>query len=143
MGNRDDLIAKYAADIKEKCGMTPDMDLLKKVTISCGPSIYNDDASTVAGSDIEELQRIVDGFLQKKLGLPDGPELMGGIQNAIETYGRSILDERQTFGGRSASCEQGQSDARQSVQSRLSSIPMRRSTAILSRSPAAPTAESS
>jgi hypothetical protein len=89
MGKRDDLIAKYAADIKEKCGMTPDMDLLKKVTISCGPSIYNDDASTVAGSDIEKLQRIVDGFLQKKLGLPDGPELMGGIQNAIETYGRS------------------------------------------------------
>jgi hypothetical protein len=89
MGKRDDLIAKYAEDIKEKCGMTPDMDLLKKVTISCGPSIYNDDASTVAGSDIEELQRIVDGFLRKKLGLPDGPELMGGVQKAIETYGRS------------------------------------------------------
>ena len=89
MGKRDDLIAKYATDIQEKCGMTPDMDLLKKVTIGCGPSIYNDDASTVAGSDAEELQRIVDGFLQKKLGLPDGPDLMGGVQKAIETYGRS------------------------------------------------------
>ena len=89
MGKRDDLIAKYAADLQEKCGMTPDMDLLTKVTIGCGPSIYNDDASTVAGSDTEELQRIADGFLKKKLGLPDGPELMGGIQKAIETYGRS------------------------------------------------------
>ncbi|SFL12447.1 Protein of unknown function [Loktanella salsilacus] len=89
MGKRDDLIAKYAEDIKEKCGMTPDMELLKKVTIGCGPSIYNDDASTVAGSDTEELQRVVDGFLRKKLGLPDGPELMGGVQKAIETYGRS------------------------------------------------------
>lgn len=89
MGKRDDLIAKYAEDIKDKCGMTPDMDLLKKVTIGCGPSIYNDDASTVAASDTEELNRIVDGFLKKKLGLPDGPELMGGLQKAIETYGRS------------------------------------------------------
>ena len=28
MGKRDDLIAKYADDLKNKCGMTPDMDLL-------------------------------------------------------------------------------------------------------------------
>ena len=89
MGKRDDLIAKYAEDIRDKCGMTPDMELLKKVTIGCGPSIYNDDASTVAGSDTEELNRIKDGFLKKKLGLAEGPELMGGIQKAIETYGRS------------------------------------------------------
>ncbi|MFZ3580668.1 DUF2853 family protein [Loktanella sp. DJP18] len=89
MGKRDDLIAKYAADIKDKCGMTTDMDLLTKVTIGCGPSIYSDDASTVAGSDTQELQRIVDDFLKKKLGLKDGPDLMGGVQKAIETYGRS------------------------------------------------------
>lgn len=37
MSKRDDLIAKYAADIKEKLGQTPDMDLLTKVTIGCGP----------------------------------------------------------------------------------------------------------
>ncbi len=89
MGKRDDLIATYAADISDKCGMTPDMDLLTKVTIGCGPSIYSDDASTVAASDTAELNRIVDGFLKKKLGLPDGPELMGGLQAVIETYGRS------------------------------------------------------
>ena len=28
--------------------MTPDMDLLTKVTIGCGPAIYDADASTVA-----------------------------------------------------------------------------------------------
>ena len=89
MGKRDDLIARYAEDIKDKCGMTPDMDLLKKVAIGCGPSIYSDDASTVAGSDTEELNRIKDGFLKKKLGLAESPELMGGIQSVIETYGRS------------------------------------------------------
>ena len=48
MGKRDDLIQTYADDLKNKCGMTPDMDLLKKVTIGCGPSIYNKDAATVA-----------------------------------------------------------------------------------------------
>ena len=50
MGKRDEWIAKYAEDLKGKCGMGPDMDLLTKVTIGCGPSIYNADASTVAGS---------------------------------------------------------------------------------------------
>ena len=50
MSKRDELIAVYAADLKEKCGVTADMDLLTKVVIGCGPSIYNRDAATVAGS---------------------------------------------------------------------------------------------
>ena len=50
MSKRDELIVKYAADLKDKCGVNPDMDLLTKVTIGCGPSIYNADASTVSGS---------------------------------------------------------------------------------------------
>ena len=50
MSKRDELIAKYADDLKNKCGMDPDMDLLTAVTIGCGPSIYNDDSSTVASS---------------------------------------------------------------------------------------------
>ena len=89
MGKRDDLIAKYAEDLKEKCGMTPDMDLLTKVTIGCGPSIYNDDASTVASSQPSELETIKNNFLMKKLGLADGPNLMEGIDSVLETYGKS------------------------------------------------------
>lgn len=89
MGKRDDLIAKYAADLKDKCGMTPDMDLLTKVTIGCGPAIYRADAELVAASQQSELETIKDNFLVKKLGLKDGPELMAGIEAAIETYGRS------------------------------------------------------
>ncbi|WP_163847849.1 DUF2853 family protein [Pseudooceanicola aestuarii] len=89
MGKRDDLIAKYAEDLKTKCGMTPDMDLLTKVTIGCGPSIYNDDASTVASSQPAELETVKTNFLIKKLGLSDGPELMSGIDAVIETYGKS------------------------------------------------------
>ncbi|MBE2278059.1 MAG: DUF2853 family protein [Rhodobacteraceae bacterium] len=89
MGKRDELIAKYAEDLKAKCGVTPDMDLLRKVTIGCGPSIYDNDAQTVAASDKEELERIKTNFLMKKLGLADSPALMAGIDAAVETYGRS------------------------------------------------------
>ena len=89
MGKRDDLIAKYADDLKTKCGMTLDMDLLTKVTIGCGPAIYNADASTVAGSDKAELETVKANFLVKKLGLKDGPELDAAIDAVIETYGRS------------------------------------------------------
>lgn len=89
MSKRDDLIAKYADDLKNKCGMTPDMDLLTKVTIGCGPSIYNDDASTVAGSQASELETVKNNFLMKKLSLADGPQLMEAINSVIETYGKS------------------------------------------------------
>jgi len=89
MGKRDDLIAKYADDLKNKCGMTPDMDLLTKVTIGCGPAIYNADASTVAGSDESELETVKNNFLIKKLALSDSPDLMDAINKAIDTYGRS------------------------------------------------------
>ena len=69
--------------------MTPDMDMLKKVTIGCGPSIYDADASTVASSQPGELETVKRNFLMKKLGLPDGPELDAAIAKAIETYGKS------------------------------------------------------
>jgi len=89
MSKRDDLIAKYATDLKDKCGINPDMDFLTKVTIGCGPSIYNKDSSTVSGSDKTELETVKNNFLIKKLGLTDGPELDAGIAKAIETYGKS------------------------------------------------------
>jgi len=89
MGKRDELIAKYADDLRNKCGMEPDMGLLTKVTIGCGPSIYNDDASTVAASQDSELETVKNNFLIKKLGLADGPELMDAINATVETYGRS------------------------------------------------------
>jgi len=89
MGKRDDLIAQYADDLKNKCGMDPDMDLLTKVTIGCGPSIYDADASTVAASQPQELETVKDNFLVKKLGLADGPELMEAITKVVEIYGKS------------------------------------------------------
>ncbi|WP_306114873.1 MULTISPECIES: DUF2853 family protein [unclassified Roseovarius] len=89
MGRRDDLIAQYADDLRNKCGMTPDMDLLTKVTIGCGPAIYDADASTVAAGQPAELETVKDNFLVKKLGLADGPQLMDAINQVIDTYGRS------------------------------------------------------
>ena len=89
MSQRDELIAVYAADLKDKCGMTADMDLLTKVTIGCGPSIYNKDASTVAGSQQSELDTVKNNFLIKKLGLTDSPELDKAIEAVLETYGKS------------------------------------------------------
>lgn len=89
MSKRDELIVKYAADLKDKCGVTPNMDLLTKVTVGCGPSIYNADSATVAGSDEKELATVKNNFLVKKLGLKDGPELDKAIDAVIEQYGRS------------------------------------------------------
>lgn len=95
MGRRDELIEKYADDLRTKCGMDPDMDLLRKVTIACGPAIYNADASTVAGSQPDELETVKKNFLMKKLGLPDGAELDVGsfdihLPGALRGFGTGI-----------------------------------------------------
>ncbi len=89
MSKRDDLITKYAADLSDKCGVTPDMDLLTKVTIGCGPSIYNADSATVSGTDPSELATVKNNFLIKKLGLNDGAELDQAIDAVMDTYGKS------------------------------------------------------
>ncbi|HLV50972.1 MAG TPA: DUF2853 family protein [Flavobacterium sp.] len=89
MSKRDDLIAKYAADLKDKVNVTPDMELLTKVVIGLGPSVYNVDAETVASSDQTELDRLKTNFLIKKLGLKDSPELDKAIESVIEQYGKS------------------------------------------------------
>ncbi len=89
MSKRDELIEKYAADLKDKCGVTPVMDLLTKVTVGLGPSIYNADSSTVSGSDGSELETVKNNFLIKKLGLSESDDLDGGIAKVMETYGQS------------------------------------------------------
>lgn len=89
MSARDELIVKYAADLKDKCGVNPDMDLLTKVTVGCGPSIYNADSATVAGTQQTELDTVKNNFLIKKLGLVDGANLDAGIDAVMEKYGRS------------------------------------------------------
>lgn len=89
MSKRDELIEKYAEDIKTKFGETPDMDLLTKVAVGLGPAIYNLDASKVSGSDEKELETVKNNFLIKKLGLSDSQDLMGAINSVIDKYGQS------------------------------------------------------
>ena len=89
MSQRDELIEKYAIDLREKCGIEPDMDLLTKVTIGCGPSIYKADAALVSSSDKEELETIKNNFLCKKLGLENNDTLDAAIDAIMEIYGRS------------------------------------------------------
>jgi hypothetical protein len=89
MSKREELIQKYAADLKDKCGVTPNMDLLTKVTIGCGPSIYNADASIVAGNQDSEIHTVKNNFLIKKLGLADTPALDEAIHAVFEKYGKS------------------------------------------------------
>ncbi|EAR53113.1 hypothetical protein OG2516_11636 [Oceanicola granulosus HTCC2516] len=93
MGKREDLIERYADDLRTKCGIEPDMELLRKVTIGCGPAIYNSDSATVAASQPSEVETVKNNFLVRKLGLSDGPELTEAIEEVIETYGRSERDK--------------------------------------------------
>lgn len=89
MSKRDELITKYAADLKEKLGQEADMDLLTKVVIGCGPAIYGKDASTVSGGSEKELETVKNNFLIKKLGLANEPKLDDAIASVMEAYGKS------------------------------------------------------
>ena len=89
MSKRDELIVKYAADIKEKFGAAPDMDLLTKVAIGLGPAIYNADASKVSGTDDKELETVKNNFLIKKLGMSESSDMMPAIKSIVEKYGTS------------------------------------------------------
>jgi hypothetical protein len=94
MSKRDELIEKYAGDLRNKCKVEPDMDLLRKVTIGCGPAIYSQDSETVAASQQSELDTVKRNFLVKKLGLPEGPALDEALAQVVEVYGKS---ERNKF----------------------------------------------
>jgi hypothetical protein len=89
MNKRDVLIEKYAADLKDKFDITADMNLLTKVTIGLGPSIYNADSETVSGSDESELATVKNNYLIKKLGLEDNSELDSAIHSVMERYGKT------------------------------------------------------
>ncbi len=89
MGKRDELVAKYVKDLKEKCGHAADVELLTKVVIGCGPAVYREDASTVSATDSEEIERIRSNFLVRKLGLKPGDNLDAAISAVNEQYGKS------------------------------------------------------
>jgi hypothetical protein len=66
MSKLDEKIAAYVAESK-KLGLSLDEAFIAKVTKGIGPSIYNADSETVAASDPEELNRVKQNFLIKKI----------------------------------------------------------------------------
>lgn len=89
MSKRDELIEKYAADIKDKFGEAANMELLTKVTIGLGPAIYNMDASKVSGGDDKEKETVKNNYLIKKLGMKESADMMPAIDSVLTKYGAS------------------------------------------------------
>ncbi len=90
MSKFDEALETYNAQMTEKLGMSDvDADLLKAITKSLGPSIYNKDSSMVSCSDAEEVARVKNNFAIKKLGLEDSPELDAQIKEVCTEMGTS------------------------------------------------------
>jgi len=66
-----------------------DENLLTAIARSQGPSIYLEDAKRVSCSDKEELGRVKNNFLIRKLGMNDGPSLDEAIQKVCDQLGSS------------------------------------------------------
>lgn len=89
MNKREELIAKYATDMADKFGVKADLDLLKKVVVGLGPSIYNADSEIVSSSDPSEVERVKTNFLIKKLGLGEESRLDEVLVDVLNRYGKS------------------------------------------------------
>jgi len=66
-----------------------DEGLFTKIAKSQGPSIYLEDAKRVSCSDPEELARVKNNFLIKKLGMADDASLDDAIKAVCEQLGSS------------------------------------------------------
>jgi len=87
MGKFDACIEKYTKQLT-KLKVQVDNKLLRAVAKACGPSLYDADASTVAGSDPAELTRIKKGFCAKKLGVSEGKKLDNAMDKVMSTMGK-------------------------------------------------------
>ncbi|MBP6386846.1 MAG: DUF2853 family protein [Pseudarcicella sp.] len=88
MSKFDEAMELYQAQNNE-LNLGIDTLLLRAVTKGLGPSIYNIDASKVSSADPEELARVKNNFLIKKLGMSDSPELDAAIHEVVEKLGTS------------------------------------------------------
>src|SRR5699024_1831222 len=96
MNKREQLIEKYVEQLTD-AGVKVDRELLTKVTVGLGPSIYNADSSTVASSDASELATVKNNYLIKKLGLEDSTKLDESIDKVIDTLDRSNRNKYRSF----------------------------------------------
>ena len=78
----------YVEDLK-KYTKTVDEDAVKAMANTYRLVLSQPDSAVVAFGDPGELERVKANFLVKKLGLPDGPELMAAIDEVVTKYGSS------------------------------------------------------
>ena len=90
MSKLDEKVGQYINDLKTKVGEEdPDIDLLRKLAQSMGPSIYNADAETVAASSKSEVETVKNNFVMKKLGVSNEEDADEAIDKVMEKYGKS------------------------------------------------------
>jgi len=89
MGKREEKIDQYTTEAK-KLGLNLPADLIEKVTVGLGPSIYKKDSETVSCSQSSELDTVKKNFLTKKLGLTASEaEMDAAIKKVCEAMGTS------------------------------------------------------
>ena len=88
MSQLTEKITLYNAEFT-KLGIDIDPSLVEAVTKKMGPVIYNEDSSRVSCSDPEELARVKNNFLIKKLGMEDTPALDAAIGEVCDQLGKS------------------------------------------------------
>lgn len=88
MASFQECMDTYKDEFK-RLGISFDEALLEKVTKGCGPSIYNQDSSTVAATDPSELETVKNNFLIGKLGLSNSDDLDGAIATVVDAFGSS------------------------------------------------------
>ncbi|MBT8318800.1 MAG: DUF2853 family protein [Gramella sp.] len=77
-------------DLRTKVGeREPDVDLLRKIAKSMGPSIYNADAATVSSSSESEVETVKKNFIMNKLGIEDDSKANEALNQVFEKYGKS------------------------------------------------------
>lgn len=90
MSKLDEKVGQYIDDLKSKVGESnPDIDLVRKIAKSMGPSIYNSDAETVSSSSESEVDTVKKNFVMKKLGITDEGKANQAVNQVLEKYGKS------------------------------------------------------
>ena len=89
MSKREEKYNLYLSDLK-KYENDVDEDLLALIVFHLGPAIYRADAEVVSCTNQDELDRVRNNFLKKKLGLKDSDEkLNASIKEVCSKMGSS------------------------------------------------------
>ncbi len=91
MSEFEKVVESTIKQLIEEAGETSiDATLVEAVAKGLGPSIYQNDASTVSCSDNDELSRVRESFVKGKLGVDASDEEINAVITAVcQTLGTS------------------------------------------------------